>query len=183
MSVLRKDFLWGGAVAANQLEGAWNVDGKGDSVSDHCTTGSAKTPKRVTVRIDPKHALPLPRGNRLLPPLRGRRRAVRRDGLQGLPHQHQLDAYLPTGMESEPNEAGLKFYDRVFDCCKAHGIEPLVTISHYELPYALVEKYNGWESSELIGCFMNYCKAIFGRYGMSCAAQGGKYVAQKKGRP
>ena len=53
MSVLRKDFLWGGAVAANQFEGAWNVDGKGDSVSDHCTTGSATTPKRVTVDIEP----------------------------------------------------------------------------------------------------------------------------------
>ena len=56
---------------------------------------------------------------------------------------------FPTGMEEDPNEKGLAFYDRVFDCCKAHNIEPLVTISHYELPYALVEKYNGWESREL----------------------------------
>jgi len=71
---------------------------------------------------------------------------------------------FPTGMESEPNEAGLAFYDKVFDCCKKHGIEPLVTISHYELPYALVEKYNGWEGRELIEYFMNYCKAIFARY-------------------
>ncbi|MBQ9720587.1 MAG: family 1 glycosylhydrolase, partial [Oscillospiraceae bacterium] len=52
MSKFRKDFLWGGAVAANQLEGAWNVDGKGESVPDHCTTGSAKTPKRVTAAIE-----------------------------------------------------------------------------------------------------------------------------------
>lgn len=71
---------------------------------------------------------------------------------------------FPTGMESEPNEKGLEFYDRVFDCCKKHGIEPLVTISHYELPYALVEKYNGWADRELIGFYMNYCKAIFERY-------------------
>ena len=72
-------------------------------------------------------------------------------------------------MEEEPNEKGLAFYDRVFDCCKKHGIEPLVTISHYELPYALVEKYNGWEGREVIDCFVRYCKTISGemakRYG------------------
>ena len=50
-------------------------------------------------------------------------------------------------METEPNEKGLEFYDKVFDCCKKHGIEPLVTISHCELPYALVERYNGWASA------------------------------------
>ncbi len=71
---------------------------------------------------------------------------------------------FPNGWETEPNEKGLEFYDRVFDCCKKHGIEPLVTISHYELPYALVEKYNGWASRELIGFYMNYCKTIFERY-------------------
>ena len=71
---------------------------------------------------------------------------------------------FPTGMEDEPNEKGLEFYDKVFDCCKKHGIEPLVTISHYELPYALVEKYNGWVGREVIGCFEKYCKVIFERY-------------------
>ena len=53
MSVLRNDFLWGGAVAANQLEGAWNLDGKGESVPDHCTTGAADRPKRLTAAIEP----------------------------------------------------------------------------------------------------------------------------------
>jgi 6-phospho-beta-glucosidase len=67
-------------------------------------------------------------------------------------------------METEPNEKGLEFYDKVFDCCKKHNIEPLVTICHYELPYALVEKYNGWAGRELIDYFMTYCKAIFERY-------------------
>lgn len=71
---------------------------------------------------------------------------------------------FPCGWEEEPNEKGLEFYDKVFDCCKAHGIEPLVTISHYEMPYALVEKCNGWEGREVIEYFMNYCKVIFERY-------------------
>lgn len=67
-------------------------------------------------------------------------------------------------METEPNEQGLVFYDQVFDCCKKYGIEPLVTISHYEMPYALVEKCNGWEGREVIGYFETYCKIIFERY-------------------
>lgn len=71
---------------------------------------------------------------------------------------------FPTGMESEPNEKGLEFYDRVFTCCKKHGIEPLVTISHYEMPYALVEKCNGWQGRECIEYYMNFCRAIFERY-------------------
>lgn len=69
-----------------------------------------------------------------------------------------------TGMEDEPNEKGLAFYDRVFDCCKKHKIEPLVTISHYELPYALVKKCNGWVGREVIGYFEKYCRVIFKRY-------------------
>ena len=68
---------------------------------------------------------------------------------------------FPTGIENEPNEAGLEFYNNVFDECRKYGIEPLVTISHYEMPYALVEKFKGWESRECIDYYMNYCKAIF----------------------
>ena len=71
---------------------------------------------------------------------------------------------FPTGMEEKPNEAGLAFYDKVFDELNKYGIEPLVTISHYEMPYALVENYNGWASRACIQCFMNYCKVIFERY-------------------
>ncbi|QWT54420.1 glycoside hydrolase family 1 protein [Eubacterium sp. MSJ-33] len=71
---------------------------------------------------------------------------------------------FPTGMEDTPNEAGLAFYDKVFDELNKYGIEPLVTISHYEMPYALVENFNGWVSRACIQYFMNYCKAIFERY-------------------
>lgn len=71
---------------------------------------------------------------------------------------------FPTGMEDTPNEAGLAFYDKVFDELNKYGIEPLVTISHYEMPYALVDNFNGWASRACIRYFMNYCKAIFERY-------------------
>ena len=71
---------------------------------------------------------------------------------------------FPTGEEAEPLEEGLAFYDRVFDCCKTYGIEPLVTISHYELPYALAEKYNGWTDRRLIPLYEKFCRVLFERY-------------------
>ena len=164
MSVLRKDFLWGGAVAANQFEGAWNVDGKGDSVSDHCTTGSAKTPKRVTINIDPGTLYPSHEAIDFYHHYEEDIALFAEMGFKVFRTSINWTRIFPTGMEDKPNEKGLEFYDKVFDCCKKHGIEPLVTISHYELPYALVAKYNGWEGRELIDYFMNYCKAIFERY-------------------
>ena len=60
---------------------------------------------------------------------------------------------FPEGDEETPNEKGLEFYDRLFDECLKYGIEPLVTISHYETPLGLAEKYDGWRSRKLIGFF------------------------------
>ncbi|MBQ9647409.1 MAG: family 1 glycosylhydrolase, partial [Oscillospiraceae bacterium] len=148
MSILRKDFLWGGAVAANQFEGAWNVDGKGDSVPDHCTTGSAKVSKRVTAEIESGTLYPSHEAIDFYHRYEEDIALFAEMGFKVFRTSINWTRIFPTGMESEPNEAGLAFYDRVFDCCKKHGIEPLVTISHYELPYALVEKYNGWEGRE-----------------------------------
>lgn len=71
---------------------------------------------------------------------------------------------FPTGEESEPNEKGLEFYDRVIDECLKHHIEPLITISHYEVPLALTKKYNGWASREMINIFLKYCEVLFKRY-------------------
>lgn len=164
MKGFKENFLWGGATAANQFEGAWDLDGKGPSISDMCTNGSHTSPKRIT---------PVWEEGTLYPS----REAI------DFYHHYEEDIALfaemgfkvfrlsiawtrifPTGMESEPNEAGLAFYDKVFDACKKHGIEPLVTISHYEMPYALIEKYNGWEGRECIDCFTRYCEVIFDRY-------------------
>lgn len=71
---------------------------------------------------------------------------------------------FPTGLEEEPNEKGLEFYDKVFDECAKHGIEPLVTMSHYEMPLELTKKYNGWMSRELIPLFEKYAITLFNRY-------------------
>ena len=164
MSVFRDDFLWGGACAANQFEGAWDADGKGPSVPDMCTNGSHTVPKWVTTSIHPDRLYPSHEAIDFYHHYEEDIALFAEMGFKTFRTSINWTRIFPTGMESEPNEKGLEFYDRVFDCCKKHGIEPLVTISHYELPYALVEKYNGWASRELIGFFMNYCKAIFERY-------------------
>ncbi len=163
-SVFRSDFLWGGACAANQFEGAWDVDGKGDSVPDHCTSGSHTAPKWVTEELQPGTSYPSREAIDFYHHYEEDIALFAEMGFKVFRTSINWTRIFPTGTEDTPNEAGLAFYDRVFDCCKQHGIEPLVTISHYELPYALVKRYNGWASRELVGFYLNYCKAIFARY-------------------
>ncbi len=160
----RNDFLWGGATAANQMEGAWNVDGKGPSVPDMCTNGSLNSPKRLTAFIEEGTLYPSHEAIDFYHRYEGDIALMAEMGFKCFRMSIAWTRIYPTGMETEPNEAGLAFYDKVFDCLKAYGIEPLVTISHYEMPFALVEKYNGWEGREVIGLFERYCHTIFERY-------------------
>ena len=164
MSVFRDDFLWGGAVAANQCEGAWDADGKGVSVPDLCTNGSHTSPKWLTQAVRPGRLYPSHEAIDFYHHYEEDIALFAEMGFKVFRTSINWTRIFPTGMEETPNEQGLAFYDRVFDCCRRHGIQPLVTISHYELPYALVEKYNGWEGREVIGCFVRYCKVIFERY-------------------
>lgn len=164
MATLRSDFLWGGATAANQFEGAWDVDGKGVSVPDMCTNGSLESPKRITTTIEEGTLYPSHEAVDFYHHYEEDIALMAEMGFKCFRMSINWTRIYPTGMEKEPNEKGLEFYDRVFACCKRYGIEPLVTISHYEMPYALVEKCNGWEGREVIGYFENYCKTIFERY-------------------
>lgn len=159
-----QDFLWGGACAANQFEGAWNIDGKGASVADMCTNGSVNTPKWITSSLRDNFQYPSHEAIDFYHHYEEDIKLFAEMGFKTFRTSINWTRIFPTGMETEANETGLAFYDRVFDCCKKHNIEPLVTISHYEMPYALVEKFNGWESRELVEYYLNYCKAIFKRY-------------------
>ncbi len=164
MKTFKKDFLWGGATAANQYEGAWNVDGKGPSVSDMCTNGSHTTSKRITPVLEEGTLYPSREATDFYHHYKEDIALFAEMGFKTFRLSIAWTRIFPTGMEDKPNEAGLAFYDKVFDECKRYGIEPLVTISHYEMPYALVEKFNGWEDRRLIEYFMNYCRAVFDRY-------------------
>jgi 6-phospho-beta-glucosidase len=164
MSVLRKDFLWGGATAANQCEGAWNVDGKGPSVSDMCTNGSHNSPKWITTTIQPDRLYPSHEAIDFYHRYEEDIALFVEMGFKCFQLSINWNRIFPTGMKTVPNEKSLGFYDKVFDCCRQYNIEPLVTISHYEIPYALIETYNGWVGREVIDCFVRYCKVIFERY-------------------
>lgn len=157
--VFPENFLWGGASAANQCEGAYLEDGKGLSQQDIM-------PKGVAGPITEE-----PTSNNLK--LRG----------TDYYHRYQEDIALlaemgfkvyrfsiawsrifPNGDEQEPNELGLVFYDKVIDECLKHGIEPLITLSHYEMPLNLCKKYDGFRSREVISFFVHYAETVIRRY-------------------
>ena len=162
--MLRKDFLWGGATAANQYEGAWNVDGKGDSVADHCTNGTKDKPKRVTKEFEEGAFYPSREATDFYHHYKEDISLAKEMGFNVFRMSINWTRIFPKGIEKTPNEKGLEFYDKVFDELNKNNIEPLVTISHYEMPYYLVDKYNGWYSREVIEYFLNYVKVIFDRY-------------------
>ena len=163
-SVFRKDFLWGGAVAANQCEGAWDVDGKGISVSDICTGGKFGQSKMITPVLDENNFYPSREGIQHYYRFKEDIRLFAEMGFKVFRFSINWTRIFPNGDETEPNEAGLKHYDEVIDECLKYGIEPLITISHYEVPFGLTKKCNSWVSRDMIGYFMNYCRAIFTRY-------------------
>lgn len=160
----KEGFLWGGACAANQFEGAWNVDGKGISVPDMCTNGTKASPKRITTKLEENTLYPSHDAIDFYHHYKEDIALFAELGFKVFRTSINWTRIYPTGMEEEPNEKGLEFYENVFRECKKYGIEPLVTLSHYEMPYTLVEKYNGWASREVISLFERYCHTVFERY-------------------
>lgn len=154
-----KEFLWGGATAANQCEGAWNEDGKGANIQDYMPHGIMQGPSEV---ID-KHNLKL-EGIDLYHHYKEDIALFAEMGFKVYRMSIAWSRIFPNGDDEKPNEKGLEFYDNVFDECKKYGIEPLVTLSHYETPYHLAKKYDGWRSRDLIGFYEKYVRTVFTRY-------------------
>lgn len=162
--MFKKDFLWGGAVAANQCEGAWDVDGKGISISDICTNGTSTTPKRITPQLEEGTLYPSREAIDFYHHYKEDIALFAEMGFKVFRFSIAWTRIFPTGEEEEPNEKGLKFYDDVIDTCLRYEIQPLITISHYEMPYALTEKYNGWKDRKLIQLYVRYATVLFERY-------------------
>ena len=164
----RKDFLWGGATAANQLEGAYNLDGRGLANVDLCPVGDS----RVAV-------------------ITGRRKMLDFEEGEFYPAKEAIDHYhrykedialfaemgfkvyrfsiawtriFPNGDDEQPNEEGLKFYENIIDECLKHNIEPLITITHFDFPMNLANKYGGWRNREIITFYERLVTALFTRY-------------------
>ena len=161
-------FLWGGALAANQCEGGYKEGGKGLTTVDLCPAGENRR-KVMEGKID------------VLRPIEG----------EYYPSHEAIDFYhtfkedialfaemgfkclrvsiawsriFPNGDEETANEEGLKFYDEMFDEMLKHGIEPIVTICHFDTPIGIIEKFGGWKNRKFIDFYLNYCEAIFKRY-------------------
>lgn len=159
-TIFPEHFLWGGAVAANQVEGAYLTDGKGLSTSDlqpqgifggvverHDGDSGIKD-----VAIDFYHRYP--EDIKLFAEM----------GFRCLRTSIAWTRIFPQGDEEQPNEAGLAFYDRLFDEMAKYRITPLITLSHYEMPYGLVKNHGGWGSRDTIDCFERYARTVFQRY-------------------
>lgn len=155
-----KDFLWGGAVAANQCEGAYKEDGKGLSIQDVLPRGIRGERTSVPTEDNKKLA-----GIDFYHRYREDIRLFAEMGFKVFRTSIAWSRIFPNGDETEPNEKGLEFYDRVFDECHKYGIEPLVTISHYETPLYLAEHYNGWANRKMIGFYERYVRTLFERFG------------------
>lgn len=169
-------FLWGGATAANQIEGAFDVDGKGLSSADFVEyIPKEQRTKDNSMEVTTEHIQKVLSGE-----YEGR--FPKREGIDFYYHYEEdikllaemgfkafrmsihWSRIFSKGYESEPNEAGLKFYENVFKTLKSYDIEPVVTLSHYETPYGLTEKYNGWVGREVVEHFEHYAKTVFKRY-------------------
>lgn len=172
----QEGFLWGGASASAQVEGAYNVDGKGLSTTDVIINAQlskekkGQIPKGLTREMATKYA---------------------QDTTSYFPRRSAIDFYhhykediklmadmgfkcyrmsiawsriYPNGDDKMPNEKGLEFYENVFKELKKYNIEPVVTLSHFDMPINLSFKYGGWSNKKLIELFENYCKTVFNRY-------------------
>ncbi len=159
-----KGFLWGGAVAANQCEGAYLEDGKGLSVPDMLLGGDVNTPRTFLPVTDPNAFYPSHQAIDFYHHYKEDIALFAEMGWNVFRLSINWGRIYPNGDDAEPNEAGLAFYDSVFDECKKYNIEPLVTICHYEIPWAIVTKYHGFYSRETIDLFVKYCETIFRRY-------------------
>ena len=157
-------FYWGGATAANQFEGAWDVDGRGPSVDDHFMGGTVNRPREITLTIDPDKLYPNHDGIDFYHHYKEDIALFAEMGFNMFRMSISWSRIFPQGDDAEPNELGLKFYDDVFDELHKYGIEPMVTMSHYEMPYHLVEKNNGWLGRDTIDCFERFGKTILDRY-------------------
>lgn len=158
------NFLWGGATAANQLEGGYNEGGKGLSTADVMTAGTHTTPRRITLELEEGMNYPSHEAVDFYHRYKEDIELFGKMGFKVFRLSIAWSRIFPNGDDAEPNEEGLKFYDQVFAELKKHNIEPLVTISHYETPLNLAKTYKGWTNRKLIDFYVKYCETIFNRY-------------------
>ncbi|SEO10595.1 6-phospho-beta-glucosidase [Terribacillus saccharophilus] len=164
MTTLPKDFLWGGALAAHQFEGGWNQDGKGPSVIDVLTAGAHGVPRELTETVEADKFYPNHEAIDFYNRYKEDVALFAEMGLKCLRTSIGWTRIFPKGDEAEPNEAGLKFYDDLFDELLKNGIEPVITLSHFEMPLHLAREFGGFRSREVAHHFVRFTEVCFNRY-------------------
>lgn len=165
MTNFPKNFYWGGAVAANQYEGAYLEDGKLPSVADHITKGEVNVPRLFTYDIESScYFYPSHQAIDFYHRYKEDIALFAEMGFKMFRLSINWTRIFPKGDELEPNQKGLEFYRNVFEECKKYGIEPLVTLSHYECPIHLAKEYGGWANRKLIDFFEHYARTVFNEY-------------------
>jgi len=161
---MKKEFLWGGAVAAHQIEGAYNIGGKGLSIADVMTAGDKNKARIITDGIVEGEYYPNHEAIDFYNLFEEDVKLFKELGLKAFRTSINWPRIFPEGDELEPNEEGLKFYDRLFDVLLENGIEPVITLSHFEIPYGLYKKYGGFKNKKVIDFFAYYAETVMERY-------------------
>lgn len=164
----RKDFLWGGATAANQLEGAYNEDGRGLANVDLCPVGESRfeviTGKRKMLDFEEDEFYP---AKNAIDHYHRYEEDIKLFAEMGFKVYRLSIAWTriyPNGDDEKPNEKGLEFYDNIFDTCHKYGIEPLVTITHFDFPVNLIKKYGGWRNRQIVDFYERLVTTLFTRF-------------------
>ncbi len=159
--MLKDGFLWGGSIAAHQVEGAWNEDGKVMSIMDLATQGSYTVKRRFTHELEPDTHYPNHHGIDFYHRYKEDIAMFAEMGFKALRISIDWGRIYPHGDDEEPNQKGIQFYQDLVDELHKHGIEPIVTLFHFEMPVDVVTRYHSWLSRETIGLYLRYCETMY----------------------
>ena len=163
------NFLWGGATAANQCEGAYREGGRGLSSVDVIPFGPDRMPvargQMKMLACDSEHSYPAHEAIDMYHHFKEDIALFAQMGFKCYRLSVSWTRIFPNGDDETPNEAGIRFYNDLFDECLRNGIEPLVTICHFDTPVALIKKYGGWKDRRMVDAYLRYCEVLFRQYG------------------
>ncbi|SUO92222.1 6-phospho-beta-glucosidase [Streptococcus uberis] len=159
-----KNFLWGGALAAHQFEGGVLETSKGLSVADVMTAGAHGVPRVITDGVLEGNYYPNHVGIDFYHRYKEDIAMFADLGFKCFRTSIAWSRIFPNGDETEPNEEGLQFYDNVFDELLKYGIEPVITLSHFEMPYHIAKEYGGFMNRQTVDFFVKFAEVVFRRY-------------------
>ncbi|MBG9211637.1 6-phospho-beta-glucosidase [Mammaliicoccus sciuri] len=163
-----ENFLWGGAIAANQTEGAWDKDGRGISNIDLIPHGTKRQDIKLGYKkgeLDQNEYYPSHTGIDFYHHYKEDIALLAEMGLKVFRTSISWSRIYPNGDEEMPNQAGINYYKDLFKACKQHGMELLVTLAHFDIPMSIVEKYNGWKNRETIDLYIKFAETCFNNFG------------------